>query len=185
GGAAIGRLLLLLGLHPPDDPADVARGNIDLVEHAPTVGDVEKAVLHQWRCMNDFHAGPAAERHRVSEPQSLDVAFVYAGEWRETLAVVAAMVHQPVLRLFVRIEEPLCRDLSGQGRNRDGEHAARQQRDADRTVALCHECLPCDGALPPPFRTCLRSGGCGGFWSVFITVSRGGQANGEWGGVSV
>src|SRR5262249_33672847 len=81
----------------------------------------------------------------------LDVALVDARKRREPLTIVAAMVHQPVLRLFVGIEEPLRCNVGSQGRSCGGEHAARQQRDADRTIALCHESLPfCDGACPFP-----------------------------------
>ena len=43
----------------------------------------------------------ARERHGIDEPQSLDVVPVDAGEGREPLAVIGAVVHQPVLRLLV------------------------------------------------------------------------------------
>ena len=109
GGAAVDRLPLLLGLHAPDDPAGIARGGVDLVEHAPGIGDVEEAVLRQRRRLVGLVAGAAAERDRIGELEVLDVALVDPVEGREPLAVIAAVVHQPVLRLLVGIEEPFRR----------------------------------------------------------------------------
>src|SRR5262245_47198611 len=52
------------------------------------------------------------------------------------------MVHQPVLRLAVRIEQPLRRHVGGECGRCRCEHAARQQCDAERIIAPCHEVLP-------------------------------------------
>ncbi len=81
---------------------------VDLVEHAPGIGDVEEAVLGERRRLVEFVAGAAAERHRIGELEVLDVVLVDARERREALAVIGAMVHQPVLRLLVGIDEPLA-----------------------------------------------------------------------------
>jgi transposase InsO family protein len=53
----------------------------------------------------------------------------------------ASVVHQPVLRLPVGIEEPFRRHV-GRLHRRCGQHAAGQQCDTNRTDASCHECLP-------------------------------------------
>ena len=112
--AAIVGLLLLLRVHPPDDAAGIARGAVDLVQHAPGVGDVDEAVLDKRRRLDPFVAGGTAERHRIGELEVLDVVPVDAGERREALAVIGAVVHQPVLRLAVGIEEPFRRHVGRQ-----------------------------------------------------------------------
>jgi hypothetical protein len=112
-GTAALALLLLLGVHAPDDAADIARGAVDLVEHAPRIRDVQKAVLGERRRLVEFVAGIAAERHRVSELEVPDVVAVDPGERREPLTVIGAVVHQPVLRLLVGAGETLRRYLGG------------------------------------------------------------------------
>jgi len=69
--------------------------------------------------------------HRIGEPQSLDVALVDARERREALAVVAAMVHQPVLRLLSGLRSRCAVTSAAEAGTAAAKHAARQQRDAD------------------------------------------------------
>ena len=123
--AAIGNLLFLLRIHAPDDAADIARSRVDLVEHPPGIRDVEEAVLGERRRLDEFLGGAAGERNREGELQVFDIVLADAGKRREALAVIAAVVHQPVLRLAIRIGEPGRRDLGREGRRRR-EHAAEQ-----------------------------------------------------------
>ncbi len=133
---AIGGLLLLLGVHAPDDAADVARRAVDLVDHAPGIDGVEKAVLGERRRLVELVAGRAAERHRVGEFEPLDVPLVDAIERRIALAVIGAVVHQPVL--WLGIGEPRGRDLGGKRRCRRDHHAAGEQRVTDRACTFPH-----------------------------------------------
>jgi hypothetical protein len=116
------------------------RQTIDLVKHAPGVSDVEEAILGERGGFVELITGAAAERHRISELQSLDVVAIDARERREALAIIGAMVHQPVLRLLVGIDEPLGRDVGRQGWQRDGCGAGNEGED-DRGF-VCHCCFP-------------------------------------------
>ena len=98
-GAAIAVLRLLAGVHAPDDTAGVAGGAVDLVEHACRIGDVDEAVLGERGRLHELIGGDAAQRHGVEELQILDVRLVDLVERRIALAVIGAVVHQPVLRL--------------------------------------------------------------------------------------
>jgi hypothetical protein len=134
-GALAGEMTRLPHRAAPDDAADVPGGGVDLVEHAPGIGDVEEAVLGERCRLDEFTAVGAGERHRIGEFQALDVGLVDAGERREALAVITAVVHQPVLRLLVGIEQPLRRHL-GRQHGRCGEHAAGEQRCEQRLIAV-------------------------------------------------
>src|SRR5215471_11091685 len=96
GGAAIAELAVLFRIHAPEDAAVLAGSHVDLVEHAPGIGRVEESVLDKRRRHGELAAGAAAERHRIGELQILDVLSVDARQRREALAVVGAVVHQPV-----------------------------------------------------------------------------------------
>ncbi len=113
--AAVGFLPLLLRVHAPDDAPDVAGAAVDLVDDAGGIRDVDEAVLDQRRRLVEAVADGAAERHRVGELEALDVVLVDARERREALAVIGAVVHQPVLRLLVGVDEPLGRDIGRHG----------------------------------------------------------------------
>ncbi len=129
-GAAIAVLLLLAGVHAPDDAAGVAGGGVDLVEHARRIRDVDEAVLGERGRLHELIGGDAAQRHRVEELQILDVRLVDLVERRIALAVIGAVVHQPVLRL--RIGEPLRRHVCRERRTRN--HGAGQEHSPYRTV---------------------------------------------------
>ncbi len=91
--------LLLPRVHAPHDAACLPGPCIDLVEHAPLVGDVEEAILGERRRFEVLVRRGAADRYRVSELEILHVAFVDLVQRRIALCVVGAVVHQPVLRL--------------------------------------------------------------------------------------
>src|SRR5262249_61202377 len=76
------------------------------------------------------------------ELEVLDVIPVDARERREALAIVGAVVHQPVLRLAVRIEKPFRRHVGGECGRCHWQQGTRQQCDMDRITALCHGVLP-------------------------------------------
>ena len=112
--AAVGeRHLLLARVHAPHDPPRLAGPPVDLVEHAPLIDDVEEAVLGERRRLQVLVRRGAADRDRIGELEVLDVRLVDPLERRVTLRVIGAVVHQPVLRLAVGIDEPLRRHLGG------------------------------------------------------------------------
>jgi Copper chaperone PCu(A)C len=47
--AAIDELFFLMGLHAPDDAANITGAPIDLVKHTPGIGDIKEAVLGKRR----------------------------------------------------------------------------------------------------------------------------------------
>ena len=118
----------------------VAGAGVDLVEDVPGIRDVEETVFGERRCVGELVAGAAAERHRVGELEVLDVVLVDPRERREALAVIGAVVHQPVLRLLVGIEEPFRRHVGRHCGPR--QHAARQKCSVERNVASCHRMPP-------------------------------------------
>ena len=128
GAAVRQRQLLLPGVHAPDDAADVAGAHVDLVEHAPLIDDVEEAVLGQRRRLQILVAGGAADRDRIGELEVLDVVLVDLVERRVALRVIGAVVHQPVLRLLVGIDEPIRRHVGGEA---PGRSRARRRRRAE------------------------------------------------------
>ena len=76
--AAVGLRSFLLGLHAPDDAAEVAGAGVDLVEDVPGIRDVEEAVFGKRRRIGELVAGTAAERHRIGKLQVLDIVAVDA-----------------------------------------------------------------------------------------------------------
>ena len=131
GAAVRQRQLLLSGVHAPDDAAHVARAHVDLVDHAPLVDDVEEAVLGQWRRLQIFVGRRAADRDGVGELQALDVVLVDLVERRVALRVVGAVVHQPVLRLLVGIDEPIRSHVAGERRTCRERGGAGEQKLTD------------------------------------------------------
>src|SRR6266481_1130660 len=83
---------------------------------------------------------PARERDRICELEALDVVLVDAGERREALAVIGAVIHQPVLRLPIRIEQSVRRYVGGESGRR--QHAGREQGISDRPIVSRHDLLP-------------------------------------------
>jgi len=79
-GAAVALLLGLFRVMRQTIAAHCARGAVDLVEHAPGVGDVEEAILGERGGLDPLVAGAAAERHRVGELEAFDVRLVDALE---------------------------------------------------------------------------------------------------------
>ena len=114
--AAIAVEPLLARIHLPHDAAGGAGANVDLVDHAPAVGDVHEAVLDQRGRLQALVAGAAAERHRELELQILDVRLVDRVQGGEALGAVVVMIYQPVLRLGML--QPLIGDVRGLRRRR-------------------------------------------------------------------
>jgi len=133
-------------VHAPDDAANIPRSAIDLVQHAPGIGDEDEPAFGERSCVDEFIAGAAAERHRIGELEVLDVTLVDPCQWRIALAVVSAVIHQPVLRLLVRIDQPIRCDVGCQCGRCHNEHAACEQGISDRTreacLGSCHDVLP-------------------------------------------
>jgi hypothetical protein len=120
--------------------AGVTRATVDLVEHPGRVGEIEEAVLGERRRHHVLVGRDAAERNRVGDLQSLGGIAVDAGERREALPVISAMIHQPVLRFLVGIDEPLRRHVGRVCGPR--HHGGGEQNAADRMIAHCHEIPP-------------------------------------------
>ena len=114
---------------------------VDLVEHAPLIDDIEEAVFGERRRLEIFVRGRAAERDRISELEVLDVVLVDGVERRIALRVIGAVVHQPVLRLLVGIDQPIGRDVAGQCRRAREHGAGQQQRTDGRGSAIDHSFL--------------------------------------------
>jgi hypothetical protein len=91
--------LLLPRVHLPKDAPGGAGAHVDLVHHAPDVGDIHHAVLDQRGRFDIFVAGGAAERDREGELEILHVRLVDDLERGEPLRAEVVMVHQPILRL--------------------------------------------------------------------------------------
>ena len=128
GAAVRQRQLLLSGVHAPDDAAHVARAHVDLVDHAPLVDDVEEAVLGQRRRLQVLVGRRSPDGEGIGQLQALDVVLVDLVERRVALRVVGAVVHQPVLRLLVGIDEPIRSHVAGEGRaGRERGGAARAE----------------------------------------------------------
>ena len=136
------RHLLLAGVHAPHDPAHVAGAAVDLVEHAPLVDDVEEAVLGERGRFQVLVRRGAADRDRIGELEVLDVRLVDLVERRVALRVIGAVVHQPVLRLVVGIDEPVRRHVGGEGAvpSRDDGAPASSRLRKDCEVRL-HGCF--------------------------------------------
>ena len=120
GAAVRQRQLLLSRVHAPDDAAHVAGAHVDLVDHAPLVDDVEEAVLGQRRRLQVLVGRRSPDGEGIGELQALDVVLVDLVERRVALRVVGTVVHQPVLRLLVGIDEPIRSHVAGEapGRSR-------------------------------------------------------------------
>jgi hypothetical protein len=87
------------------------------------IDDIEESVFRQRSCLQVLVEAGTAERDRIGKLERFDVAGVDLVERRIALRVVAAVVHQPVLRLLVDIGEPLWRHVGG---DRWHESRARQ-----------------------------------------------------------
>ena len=94
------------------------------------IDDVEETILDKRRRLDILIRRRATERHRVGEVQRFNVLPVDLVERRETLAIIGAMIHQPVLRLLVGVYQPLEGDLRrerrGAGEHNRGKHEMRQ-----------------------------------------------------------
>ena len=105
---------------------------VDLVERAPAVGRVHEAVVDERidlalrAVLSDvLHA---AERQRPDHPQVLDVVAVDLRQLRIAGRRVVAVHHQPVLRLVLRVDQPVPVDRH---RVLPDESCRRHRRDRD------------------------------------------------------
>ncbi len=130
--AAVAVALLLAGVHLPHGASGFSRPHVDLVDDAPVVDDVHEAVLDQRRRLDGLVAVGAADRDREQQLEVLDVVLVDLLERREPLGIVAAVNHQPVLRLLVGICEPLIGHL---GRGCAGDERRRRNRAGEQEAA--------------------------------------------------
>ena len=100
----------------PFDGAPRATGDVDGIDAAPAIGDVHDAVFDQRRALEITEGiAPAAlqpaQRNREDRPQVLDRLGVDGGQRRKAVALIIAVIEQPVLRLLAGIERALERHL--------------------------------------------------------------------------
>ena len=137
--AAIAVGLLRGGIHLPDDLPAFAGAHVDLVNHAPAVDHVHKAILDQRGGFERLVAGCAAERDGELQLQILDVRLVDRIERRKALGAEIMMIHEPVLRLG--IAQALEGRIGGARGRRAGEQRASKGCESACGVHL-HCCLP-------------------------------------------
>src|SRR6185369_5710703 len=146
--AAVAVDLFLARIHLPQDAAHGARTQIDLVDHAPGIDHVHKAVVDQRRRQEIFVRRGAAQRHGEGELEISDVRLVDRVERREVLRAVVAMVHEPVVRFGIaqafegdvgraRVRRHGQQRASNRGRSRDGfDLHANYSPNTNSTVAF-------------------------------------------------
>jgi hypothetical protein len=124
--AAVAVGLARAGVHLPHHPTSGAGAHVDLVDHAPHVGGVEKAVFDDGRRFVVFIAAGAAERHRKGESEVLRIGGIDGVERGEPVRAIVVVVHEPVAGLWMG--KPLERHL-GRGGGRDAEGQAECSTD--------------------------------------------------------
>ena len=117
-GDVAGPGLVGAGVELPLERALLAGGDVDRIDRAPAVRHVHDAVLDQRRRFEVAEriasaALEAAERHRERQLQVLDGIGVDLLERGEPVALVIAVMEDPVLRLALRIERALGRHVGG------------------------------------------------------------------------
>ena len=105
-------------LHPgighPDELTLVGIAGVDLVQRAPAIARVQEAVVDErmdlaFRTVLS-HVLHAAQRHGPDQPKILDAVAVDLRQPRITSGRIIAVHHQPVLRLVLRIDQPVLVD---------------------------------------------------------------------------
>jgi hypothetical protein len=141
-------LMAHAGIADPDELALVRVAGVDLVHRAPAVGGVHEAVVDQ---RIDFILGTvladilhAAERQRPHHPQILDVVAIDLGQLGVAHRAVVAVHHQPVLRLVLRVDQPVPIDRHRVlGRERGcgdrGRRRAGENRNARKLAHVSHD----------------------------------------------
>ena len=134
------------GVGDPHEFALVRIARVDLVDRAPAVGRVHEAVVDQ---RIDFVLRAvladvlhAAQRHRPHDPQVFDVLPVDLGELRVARGAVVAVHHEPVLRLILRVEQPVPVDghfvIGGRCLNGAAADDGERKRDG-RACEVAHD----------------------------------------------
>ena len=135
-------LVLHARVRHPGEFALVRIPSVDLVERAPAVARVEEAVVDERMHFGLGAVLPdvlhAAERHRPDQPQVLHVLAVDLRQLRVARRRVIAVHHQPVLRLVLRIDQPILVDrhavLAGERDCR--ERRRRKGREGRQLIAF-------------------------------------------------
>jgi hypothetical protein len=104
------------GIHLPFDDALFSGGKVDRIDRAPAVRHVHDSVLDD-RGRLQIAEGIAtaaletAQRHGINEAHVLDAGGVDLFEQREAVALVVAVMQDPVLRLALWVEHALIGDI--------------------------------------------------------------------------
>ena len=103
--------MLYAGIGDPHELAAVGFARVDLINRAPAVRGVHETVVNQ-RIQFIFRTVlpdvlHAAERQSPHHAEVLDVFPVDLGKLGVTLRAVIAVHHEPVLRLILRVDQPV------------------------------------------------------------------------------
>jgi hypothetical protein len=143
--------MLDAGVGDPHELAMIGIAGVDLVDRAPAVHGVHEPVVDE---RIDLVLGTiladilhAAQRQGPNKAQVLDVVPIDLGELGIPGRTIVAVHHQPVLRLVLRVDEPIAIDrhlvFSGLGRlGESGERDAEQNGARDVDDAVTHSVLP-------------------------------------------
>ncbi len=123
------------GIHLPLDGALLAAGDVDRIDRAPTVRHIDDAVFHDGGRLEiavgvTAAALEPAQRYCERGLEVLDGVGVDLLERGEAVALVVAVMQNPVLRFLLRIERALGRHVGGADRRQRGGH---QQRTGEGT----------------------------------------------------
>ena len=138
-----GRVALVFhaGVGDPDELAPVRIARVDFINRAPAVGRVHETVVNQ-RIQLVFRAVlpdvlHAAERQRPDHPKVLDIFAVDLRKLGVPGCSVIAVHHQPVLRLILRVDQPVLVDghvVLGKRRNSERDRQPTgESRDSQRS----------------------------------------------------
>ncbi len=134
------------GVHLPLDRALLAGAEVDRIDRAPAIRHIHHAVLDDGRrfqiaeCVTAAALEPA-QRHRVGEPHVLDGIGVDFLQRREPVALVIAVMEDPVLRLALRIERAFGGHVGRAQRRQRGRHQQRTRECAGERFGA-HETSP-------------------------------------------
>ena len=151
-------------------PVRAARRRVDRDDGAGRLGDVHHSVDHEWRGLS------AVEHGQLIYPRDLEILhtpLINLIQTRVALRQVVAGIHQPVVRLRVRVQQPLRRYRRerrrfalfllrlGANSARCGQRHDRRQRDTDRYhPGSCRHDEPLIRLAPPSERTDSSSREC-------------------------
>jgi hypothetical protein len=92
------------------------------------IGHVHEAVLDQRRSFERFVGGGAPQRDGKAQLEVLDIGLVDRRQRRMALGAEIAVIHQPVMRLAIGLEQALVRYIGGAQAGRRYAHSKAAER---------------------------------------------------------